>query len=114
VVRIIEFPRKEGHRIVAAGAPARGLGVAVCRKRDAAGFAGAGSICGIVERAEPGSRGKPPLVGVLMTLQAINVQHKGARGDELAAHGNCFGGIEVLLTLAGSLDAEGSWILKVE
>ena len=59
-------------------------------------------------------RVKPALVGILMALHAIVVHHQGARRDELAGLGDGFGGIEILLALAGSLDAEGPGILGME
>ena len=43
VVRVVEFAREERHGVVAAGAPAGGLGRAVARERDLARLADAAS-----------------------------------------------------------------------
>ena len=75
IVGVVELAREERHRVVAAGAPAGGLGVAVALQRDLAGLADARQVRLVVERAEVVRRVEPAVVGVLVALQAVLVHH---------------------------------------
>ena len=78
VVRIVERPRQQRHRIVAAGAPLHRLRVAIPRHRDRPRLADARQIGRVVERAVVMRRMEPALVGILMAPQAVAVHHQRA------------------------------------
>ena len=61
-VRVVERAAEERHRIVAAGAPARGLHVAVALQRHLAGLLHAEQVGRVVERAEVVRAVEPALV----------------------------------------------------
>ena len=99
VIRVVELAREERHRVVAAGAPAGGLGRAVASERDLARLANAGQIGLVVERAVMVRRMKPAGVGIFVAFQAVVVHHQRAGGDELAVGRDGFRRIKVLLAL---------------
>ena len=99
VVRVVELAREERDGVVAARAPAGGVGVAVALQRDLAGLADAGQVRLVVERAEVVRRVEPALVGVLVALQAVVVHHQRLGRDELAVGGDRRRREEVLLPL---------------
>ena len=79
VVRVVELAREERNRVMAAGAPPRGLGRAVPLQGDLAGLADAAQISLVVERAEVVCRVEPALVGVLVAFEAVVVHHQRPR-----------------------------------
>ena len=114
VIRVVELAGEERHGVVAAGAPAGGLGGAVALQRDLAGLADADQVRLVVERAEVVRRVEPAVVGVLVALQAVVVHHQRLGRDELAVGGDRLGREEVLLALLRPLDAERPGVLRVE
>ena len=114
VVRVVELAGEERHGVVAAGAPAGGLGRAVALQRDLARLAHAHQVGLVVERAEVVRRVEPAVVGVLVALQAVLVHHQRLGRDELAVGGDGLGREEVLLALLRPLDAERPGVLGVE
>ena len=86
-VRVVERAAEERHRVVAAGAPARRLHVAVALQRRPCASPDAEQVGRVVERAELVGRVEPALVDVLVALQAVVVHHQRVGGDELAVGG---------------------------
>ena len=113
-VRVVELAGEERHGVVAAGAPAGGLGGAVALQRDLAGLAHAHQVGLVVERAEVVRRVEPAVVRVLVALQAVPVHHQRLGRDELAVGRDRLGREEVLLALPRPLDAERPGVLEVE
>ena len=82
-LRVVKRPAEEGHRIVAAGAPARRLDVAVAPQRHLPRLPHAEQVEGIVERAEMMRAVEPGLVSVLVARLAVIVHHQRPGRNEL-------------------------------
>ena len=84
IIGIVKRAAEERHDIMATGAPARGLHVAVAFERNLPGLAHAEQVRFVVERTEMMRAVKPVVVGVLVAVQAIAVHHQRPRRDEIA------------------------------
>ena len=103
VVGIVEGAAIERHRIVAAGAPAGRLHVAVSLPGHLAGFANARQIRGVVEGAEVVGAIFPAGMHVGMTLHAVVVHHQRVGWDVVACGGAGERGLKVFRTFLGAL-----------
>ena len=86
-VRIVERAAEERHHVVAAGAPARGLYVAIALERHLPRLAHTEQIRLVVERAEVVCAVKPAPVSVFVAFQTVGIHHQRPRGNEIARRG---------------------------
>ncbi len=95
-IRIVEGAAEERYHVVAAGAPARGLHVAVALLAHFARLPDAEQVRRIVERAELMGRVQVIVGDVGMALHAVAVHHQRFGRDEVARRGSRRRGMEIL------------------